>query len=104
MSQSYGWEKLHTAVHSLCGSASQPERLINAATFSLINIKPENDLPEELREEFTILMDEITAVKFNADEGNLRATINSFGEVELNRAIEKIIGLYDSVCRHREPN
>ena len=104
MSLSYGWEKLHSAVHSLTGSASQSERLINAAAFSLVNITPVNDLPKELREEFELLMNELTAVKATGDEGNLKATVYSFNEVELSQAIKKIISLYDSICRHREPN
>lgn len=104
MSLSYGREKLHSAVHSLAGSASQSDRLVNAAAFSLVNINPVNDLPEELREEFEILMDELTAVKATGDEGNLRATVYSFSEVELSKAIEKVISLYDSICRHRKPN
>lgn len=104
MSLSYGWEKLHTAVHSLAGPESQSERLVDAAAYSLANINPENDLPEEMREEFTALMSDLTTVQAKGDEGNLRATINSFSEVQLNKAIEKIIGLYDSICRHRKPN
>jgi hypothetical protein len=104
MSLSYGWEKLHTAVHSLAGSANQSERLVNAAAYSLLNINPKNDLPEEMREDFETLIRELTAVEAKGDEGKLRATINSFSEVELNHSIEKIIGLYDSICRHRKPN
>ena len=104
MSFSYGWEKLHSAVHSLCGANSQSERLINAASFSLLNIKAERHLPEELRVNFTTLMSDLTSKKASGDEGTIRATINSFNESELNGAIESIISLYDSVCRHQEPN
>jgi hypothetical protein len=104
MSYSYGWEKLHLAVHSLAGLGNQADRLVNATAFSLINITPENDLPIEIQEDFETLMSELTVVKPTGDEGSIRATINTFGEVELTNAIEKIIGFYDTICRHREPN
>lgn len=102
MSLDYGWEKLDMSVHYLSGSESKSERLYNAVTYSLINIKPEYELPESLRKDFATLMAELTAVKAIDDEESVRATINSFGEVELSRAIEKIISFYDSVCRHNE--
>ena len=104
MSLDYGWEKLNMSVHYLSGSESKSERLFNAVTYSLINIKPEYELPESLREDFAILMAELTAVKATDDDESIRATINSFGEVELSKAIEKIINLHDSACRHCKPN
>ena len=58
MSLSYGWEKLHLAVHSLCGQGEQSQRLVNAVVYNLIHITPENDLPEEIRGEFQEFMDE----------------------------------------------
>lgn len=100
MSLTYGWEKLNMSVHYLSGSASQSERLFNAVTYSLVKIKPEYELPESLREDFATLMAELSAVKGTDDEGNIRATINSFGEVELSSSIEKVINFYDLVCRH----
>jgi hypothetical protein len=102
MSLDYGLEKLDMSVHYLSGSESKPERLYNAVTYSLIDIKPEFELPESLREDFATLMTELTAVKATDDEGSVRATINSFGEVELSRAIKKINNFYDSVCRYNE--
>jgi len=98
MSLDYGWEKLNMSVHYLSGSESKSERLFNAVMYSLINIKPEYELPESLREDFSTLMAELTAVKTTDDDESVRATIDSFGEVELNNAIEKIINLHDLAC------
>lgn len=103
MSLSYGWEKLHTAVHSLCGTSSQNQRLVNAVVFSLIHITPENDLPDEMREEFQQFMGEMTSVDAVGDEGSVQATVDILGETGVSRAIEKIIGFYDAVCRRCEP-
>jgi len=96
MSLSYGWEKLHNAIHSLCGQGSQAARLINAVAYSLIHIDPKNDIPKEF-------MDEITAVPAQNNEGSIQATINTLDENGLSEAIEKVIHFYDKVCRHSEP-
>ncbi|MFC1751408.1 hypothetical protein ACFL2V_21750 [Pseudomonadota bacterium] len=96
----YGWEKLHMAVHSLAGSASQPERLSNAVVFSLIHITPENDLPEEIRDEFKEFMSDITNVEAKADEGSVQATVNTLDELQISNHVDKIISFYDTVCRY----
>lgn len=54
MEFSYGWQKLCSAAQSLCSLGSQAERLVSAVTFSPINITPDNDLPEVIREDFDI--------------------------------------------------
>lgn len=99
MPYSYGWEKLHTAVLTLSGVGSQAKRLTDAFVFSLGQIKPEEHLPEHLRSEFITLIESLTEKVAVADEGNAEATIFAMDDVELNQSIEKIIGLYDSVCR-----
>ena len=100
MNYKYGWEKLHMAVHSLAGSASQSERLVNAVVFSLIHITPENDLPDEMRDEFKEFMSDITSVEAIGDEGSVQATVEAMDEMQISNCAEKIIGFYDSVCRH----
>ncbi|WP_020405215.1 hypothetical protein [Hahella ganghwensis] len=103
MSISYGWEKLHSAIHSLCGQGEQAERLLNSVVFSLIQITPENDLPEEMRQEFQQFMDDMTSVEAQRDEGRVKATIDTLDEIEIGNKIEKVISFYDSICRHCEP-
>ena len=100
----YGWEKLHLAVHSLAGAMPQKERLVSAVTSNLIHITPGRDLPPELRDEFRQFMEEITSVDARANEGTIQATIDRLNEVGISRAIDKIIGFYDAVCRHMGPN
>jgi hypothetical protein len=103
MSLSYGWEKLHLAIHALTGQGTQTERLSDAIVFNLIHVSPENDLPEEMREEFTAFMGEMSSLEAIGDEGTIQATVNTFDEIERKRAIEKIISFYDTVCRHSDP-
>jgi len=103
MSLSYGWEKLHNAIHLLCGQGSQAARLISAVAYNLIQIDPKNDIPEDIRDEFKEFMDEITAVPAQNKEGSIQATINTLDENGLSEAIEKVIHFYDKVCRNSEP-
>ena len=101
MNQGYGWQKLHLAVHSLCGEGEQAQRLVNAIVYQLIHITPDNDLPEEVRDEFKELMEGVSSVEGQNGEGAVQATVNTFDEIMIDQAIHKIIGLYDTVCRHR---
>lgn len=102
MSLSYGWEKLHLAIHSLCGQGDQTERLLNAIVYSLIHITPDNDLPEGIRQEFQDFMAEMTSVETQRDEGRVKATIDTLDKIGLDDKIEKIISFYDAICRHHE--
>tara|TARA_B110000467_G_C18255931_1_gene443355 strand:- start:489 stop:803 length:315 start_codon:yes stop_codon:yes gene_type:complete len=104
MSLDYGMEKLDMSLHYLSGSESKMERLFNAVTYSLIDIKPQFELPESLHEDFETLMTELTAVKTIDDNERVLATINSFDEDELSKAIEKIIDLHTSASRHYKQN
>lgn len=103
MSIDYGWEKLHKAIHSLCGQGSQSERLKNAISFNLIQIKSKEHLPEEMRDEFNEFMKRMTSVQSQGNEGTIQATIDSFDELEVSQSIEKIISFYDTICRHSDP-
>ena len=100
---SYGWEKLHTAVSCLAGMGDQRKRLIDAVVSSLICINPDRDLPPEIRSDFAQFIGDVTSVKAERDEGNIRATVESLDEMGVHRAVEKIVGFYDTVSRHQEP-
>lgn len=99
---SYGWEKLHIAVHTLAGATDQKQRLVNAVVFNLIHITPENDLPPQIQNKFKEFMQHITSIPAIGDGGTVQATIETFDEMEIGRAIEKIISFYDTVCRYME--
>ena len=99
----YGREKLHTAVSCLAGDGDRRDRLVDAVVSSLICITPDRDLPPEIRSDFAQFIGDITAVKAERDEGNIRATVDSLDEMSVHRAVEKIIGFYDTVSRHQDP-
>src|SRR4051794_30182423 len=57
MSYVYARAKLHGAVLALCGvTSSQAQRLEHALVFNLLSMKPEVDLPAELRDDFQRLV------------------------------------------------
>ena len=101
MSLVFGWEKMYLAVDALCGRGSQGDRLIDATTLCLSDIRPD-DLPVELRGEFIQLMDELTAVRVNGNEANIRATVNSLDPSDRDKAIGKILHIFSATCRHFE--
>lgn len=102
---SYGWEKLHNAMYCLIGSGDQRDRLASAvSTVSVLIIRPEEQyLPEEIQTEVTKFMKEMTSLEATGNEGTIRATVNSLDEMALNRAVEKLLHFYDTVCRYQEP-
>lgn len=101
---SYGWEKLHLAMHSLAGDGTQAKRLVSAIIFNLIHIRPDENLPPSMQREFEEFMDQMSSVKAKDGEGIVEATVETLDEWGRKQAIEKIIGFYDTVCRHMKPN
>lgn len=78
---SYAFEKFGRAVHELAASAAPiKERLANA-TYHL-GVLREEDVPEEMREEFKHLRGRITSGTPQDREGTLAATINQITEQE----------------------
>ncbi|MBY6223555.1 hypothetical protein [Ferrimonas balearica] len=98
---SYGWEKLHIAVHTLCGGRERRERLIDALALSLIHINANEHLPEDMRDEFINFWEEMTFVQ--GEDGTIKATVDSLDDMGVSRAIEKIVGFYDEICRLEGP-
>lgn len=102
---SYGWEKFHSAVHCLVGSGERKERLADAIVV-LFHIRPAEQhlhIPKEILPEFNEFMKKMTSVGAVGNEGNVKATINTFDELTMSQAEKKIIGFYDTVCRYQEP-
>ena len=99
----YGWEKLFHANSLLCGPGLQSERLKRAIRcFKRLN--PENQLPKEIREEFFDFEKRMKAVKpKNQNQSPFDATIDTFSDEEVQKAVEQINTFYDTVCRYKQP-
>lgn len=96
---SYGWEKLYNAVRILIGSGDLKQRLLGAFIEAHTLANGEH-LPDKLQKEFDDLYKKMTSAHAVGDEGAIQATINSLGPMELQQSAEKILSLYDNVCRH----
>lgn len=95
------WEKLNTAVRILTASAPLRDRLVYALTeISLIDA---DGLPQEIREDFKQFWNGITAVEAKGSEGRIQATVDTLDDLGVDRAVEKIVRYYDTVCRHMGP-
>ena len=99
---SYAWEKFHMAMHSLAGPGSQRERLVNAYVYNIIHVKPE-EVPAEIQDELRQFEHDITRVEAKGGEGSVQATVSAMDDSEVNRMIERIISMHDTITRHEEP-
>jgi hypothetical protein len=91
----YAIEKLDVAVDALAASASSiQDRLFNAYISALIRIKPEEDLPEELRPRFIAMSDRLTSAEPRAGEGSLRATLDVLADDEAVGIAQEVVNLW----------
>ena len=99
MGLSYGWQKFHGAIVSLVAEGSLRERLGYAVSFHLYHVKAEEDLPENIVEDFKEFLSFVTSVKAVAEEGTISATLNSLSDEQLNDLAKKMVSMHDTVCR-----
>ncbi len=103
MKYSYGWEKMHAAVLTLIGPESMRDRLEGAYMhFSISRLKPEQ-LPEDIRPDFTRLMERISGTPAGP-VGRLHEAVNNMPEDEVHAHAKLIFSMYDSVCRYQQPH
>lgn len=95
----HGLQSLHAAVHTLAGASDLKHRLESAIIFNLVQIKPENDLPEEVRDDFVSFMDEMHSRRTCDSEGAVWNVIQLLDDVGRQRAVIRIIDFYDLVSR-----
>lgn len=91
------WKLLHCAVLELAGSRSQTERLCSALQDHLSHIDPSLHLPEGMKEDFTEFWAPMESFECP------RAFVYTLDDLEIGQKIDKIVGMYDSICRHSNP-
>ncbi|HCG7651666.1 hypothetical protein P3538_01665 [Vibrio parahaemolyticus] len=94
----YAQEKLHSAILSLAETGNRAERVSKAILYNLILITPENDLPDELVEDFEKLM----SVLYPDDGRDSLSVINALDEHDLSEAIDSLVVLYGVICQHNK--
>ena len=92
-------EKCRVAVISLAwGTESLQERLSDSYISALERLKAE-ELPPEMRDDFESVVYELTKIKPTSDEGSLAASVAQLDDDTANELIERIVGLFETVCR-----
>lgn len=99
MSISYGWEKLHKAILTLASSNSDIHERLIYAWDNLIPLVPDEDLPEEIQDEFISLKVEATATKADAGEGTLIASVRAMSTTRAGEIAERLVSMYDRTVR-----
>lgn len=94
MAQDDAREKLYRAVKTLAISDNDiKSRLTDAVVNELMHINPEDDLPENLREQFYQLHLQLTA------QGSTPETVAYMTTREASNAAAEVVSLYDQVAR-----
>lgn len=92
----YPREKFWQAVHVLATSdRSIQERLAGAALY-LIRLSPE-DMPEEQREEFKAVIQELTKEQPLGDEGSIEATAHKMTTEQGRTIADRILSIYTTL-------
>ncbi len=97
---SYVWEKFNLAMRTLNGSGAPKDRLIGA--FDTIMLLRPEEVPEERQKDFDRFIQEMTRIAPEGDEGPVHATVSSMDDDEVDRMIERIVSLHDTIERHRQ--
>jgi hypothetical protein len=95
----FAWETFHQALLRLAGTGSLKERLGDAFVHHLLQIKPQNDLPEETWEAFAALRGVLTLRTTIPDERNIRATLAVMPEDRALDCVRQIVAIYDQIAR-----
>lgn len=95
----HGWKSLHAAMHTLSGASDLKQRLESAIIFNLTQIKPNNDLPEAIRNDFIGFMNEMHSSRTGDSEGAVWEAIACLDDVGRQSAVTRIIYFYDVVSR-----
>ena len=95
----HGWQSLHAAVHTLVSASELKQRLESAILSNLIQIEPDNDLPEKIRDDFVGFMNEMQTHRTRDSEGAVWNAIESLDDIGRECAVMRIIDFYDVVSR-----
>lgn len=101
MNNVYVWEKLHGAVYCLIGTSTMKVRLVEA--FGTLSFIPEDQIPEEIRQQFRDIMQLIRTAKSEGVEGRIKAAVRQMNESECYDIAKIILSMYDTITRSMKP-
>ena len=98
----YAREKFSDAIHILTGPGSQRDRLYYAYVNSIIDVKRDEQVPEEVVEDVRKLHKDMTRSEREGSEGSVRVTIDEMNDQEVNAMVGRIVDLYFIIDRQEE--
>lgn len=94
MSRDGAREKFYQVIYTMTTSpASIQKRLVSAGIF-LIQLKPEEELPNDLREEFRAVIRELTKEPDTEGIGTLEATTQNLTDEDASEIAGRIFSMY----------
>ena len=88
------WEKLYMAVREMVGPEDIKDRVIQAAQYNLIHISPENDLPDQLRNDFEKIMQELSP----RESPSVVTAVEEMSDDKVSEIARSIVDIYNSVA------
>lgn len=101
MKYGYAWEKLYIATKTLAASEERIQERLAAAWMhsgARLSYAVTPYLPDDLQAEYEAIHAALTKVS-DPDRGAINATCAAMSDDEASDLAEKIVTLYDSVCR-----
>ena len=92
------WEKFQSATVELAGSGPIKQRLFGAYVNHLASLT-EDQLPKEIREDFSAFSREMRAVRPMPGEDAVRATVRKMSDGDANRHAVQIVNMLGVVSR-----
>jgi hypothetical protein len=94
----YVWEKLRLAVLGLARSNWPLPARLGAVYLAHLRLLDPEDVPEDVRQDLAQIRTTFSTLT-EFDEGVIRAATARLGEETARDLIEKVVGIYDRVCR-----
>jgi hypothetical protein len=90
----YTREKLYQAVHTLATSPKSIQERLAWAAQGLMLLHEPGDLPEEYREEFGAVCEQLSKAQPSGDESDIVATPSGLTDEQSRKLAERILNIY----------
>ena len=101
MSINYAQEKFYTAVLSMEKSPSSLRTRIYNAFLSFHPIRPEEDLPEDLRADYKWIIEHLEKYEPKGDKGSVQMSLEKLDDETIKKIAEKIVDIYDQLSAYQ---
>jgi hypothetical protein len=100
VSVSYFYQKFSAAVESMAASPASIQHRIADAYISQLHVLQPDELPDEIRMDFTIMVEQLTRIEPVGNEGRVMASVREMSEDDAVEIARKIVHMHDVVTAH----